>query len=95
MEQEIKETKEKISAKDYNKQYYAKNKDEIKAKLFTKEVCSNCSKLISHQNMKQHQSRGVCRSKVYKNDILEMKKEIDILKALVITFSKNEKNEQE
>ena len=80
--------KEKVKA--YNKQYYAQNKQEIATKLYKKEACPKCSKMVSHQNFKQHQASSVCRSKLYNRDIEAMKTEIDNLKLLVTSLSKKD-----
>ena len=87
---EVKIMTKQEKAKAYNKQYYAQNKQDIATKLYKKEACPKCSKMVSHQNFKQHQASSVCRSKVYNRDIEVMKTEIDNLKSLVTTLSKKD-----
>ena len=40
--------------KEYNAKYYASKKAEIAQKLYAKEECEHCSRIVSHQNMKNH-----------------------------------------
>jgi ribosomal protein L33 len=44
-----------MDKKDYNKNYYETNKAKIAEKLYCKETCPHCQKVVSHQNMKSHQ----------------------------------------
>lgn len=46
--------KENITKNDYDKLYYAENKNNIKAKMLTKEKCKECDKDICHGNMLRH-----------------------------------------
>lgn len=47
--------------KDYNKKYYATNKQRIKEMLCKKETCPLCGrKNLNHQNMPKHQAKGIC-----------------------------------
>ena len=47
----------------YNKQYYAKNKEKIAAKLYAKEECPKCGRIVSHQNINKHQKSSYCKSR--------------------------------
>lgn len=51
-----------MDKKDYNKNYYEKNKAKIAEKLYCKETCPHCQKVVSHQNMKSHQKTSYCKS---------------------------------
>ena len=46
--------------RQYNKEYYAKNKKEILTKLFTKEECELCGRMVSHQNIFKHRTSSYC-----------------------------------
>jgi len=41
--------------------HYAENKEEINAKRNRKEPCSNCGRVVSHNNMAQHQKSKRCQ----------------------------------
>ena len=58
----------------YNKDYYAKNKKEILGKLFTKEECELCGRMVSHQNILKHRTSSYCISR-RKNDDMKLMKE--------------------
>jgi hypothetical protein len=49
--------------RQYNKEYYAKNKKEILTKLFTKEECELCGRMVSHQNIFKHRTSSYCLSR--------------------------------
>jgi len=44
----------------YNKSYYEKNKDKIKAQIYKKETCNLCKRMVSHQNMPKHKKSKLC-----------------------------------
>jgi ribosomal protein L33 len=48
-----------MDKKDYNKIYYETNKAKIAEKLYCKETCPHCQKVVSHQNMKSHQKHHI------------------------------------
>ena len=49
--------------KEYNKKYYELNKQQIAEKLYTKEKCENCGRVVSHQNMQKHIKSKLCIGK--------------------------------
>jgi hypothetical protein len=49
-----------MNAKEYNKQYYADHKDDIKRKMFAKEQCLYCDRQVNHQNMAKHKQSKLC-----------------------------------
>jgi hypothetical protein len=49
-----------MNAKEYNKQYYADHKDDIKRKMFAKEQCLFCDRQVNHQNMARHKLSKLC-----------------------------------
>ena len=63
--------------KEYNKEYYAKNKTKIIELISKKEPCKLCGKVITHQKMKKHQRSAYCMDK--QDDLVEMKKQIEQL----------------
>lgn len=46
--------------KEYNKNYYANNKEEIAKKLYEKKKCPICHKLVNHQYLTKHMKRAIC-----------------------------------
>jgi len=78
-------SKKPENVKEYNKKYYAKNADKIKAFLAKKEKCPNCGKEVTHQNMPNHQRTQYCQ-KNGKNklpSINEVMNELKTLKAML------------
>ena len=70
--------------KEYNQQYYSKNKKTILTKILQKETCIECGKNVAHQNMKEHQRLSGCKRKIcYNHDINELRTQIDMLKLKV------------
>ena len=47
--------------KESNRIYYENNKLKIAEKLYTKEECECCGRVISHQNMSSHKKTTYCR----------------------------------
>lgn len=60
--------------KEYKKQYYAKNKDNIAEKLYAKEKCPCCGKKVNHQHMTKHQKTPRCIKK--RSDNIDMLLEV-------------------
>lgn len=72
-----------MEKKDYNKNYYEKNKAKIAEKLYCKETCPKCQKVVSHQNMKKHQLTSYCKSRSYvdvRQQLADLQKELTELK---------------
>ena len=44
----------------YNKQYYAKNKESITAKLYKKVECDVCQRIVRHQQLSKHKKTKIC-----------------------------------
>jgi hypothetical protein len=77
---------DKTNRKNYNKQYYEKNKEKLAEHLYKKIVCDGCGRTCSFQNMKKHKQTALCigRSKEDKLQeadkiIISMKQEIAAL----------------
>ena len=51
------------SVKEYNKQYYAKNKTEILRKLSEKIKCEFCDRTVIKNNFHKHQKSDICKRK--------------------------------
>ena len=49
--------------KEYNQRYYAKKKEQIATKLYAKEACQKCGRMVSHQNINKHQKSSYCKSR--------------------------------
>ena len=70
--------------RNYNKIYYEKNKDIIKGKLFTKVECPLCKRVVSHQNIRDHQKSSYCKSRtITETDMQKIKAELEALKLLI------------
>ena len=69
--------------KEYNQQYYSKNKKAILNKILQKEPCKLCGKEVAHQNMKEHQRLSGCKGRICNQDINELRKQIEMLKLKV------------
>ena len=53
--------------KEYNKKYYAENKERISAMLLEKVLCQHCGRTVNHQNLHKHQSTKLCLSRRVNN----------------------------
>jgi len=53
--------------KEYNKKYYAENKERISAMLLEKVLCPHCGRTVNHQNLHKHQSTKLCLSRRVNN----------------------------
>ena len=70
--------------RNYNQQYYEKNKDTIKSKLFTKVECPLCKRIINHQNQAKHRKSSYCKSRIISDtDMDKIKAELAALKLLI------------
>ena len=63
---------DKIKIK-YNKDYYTKHKEDIKAKLSVKVECPNCKHMFRHQFLKKHMTTNKCKSVSFDNLKKDMK----------------------
>ncbi len=76
----------------YNKAYYQKNKDKIKAQISKKEACNLCNRIVSHQNIQRHKDSKLCKSRRANidsnaevlSDILSLKAQIEELRQAAI-----------
>jgi hypothetical protein len=48
---------------EYNKKYYAINKEIIMKKLLFKEKCKYCERSVNHQNLIKHMQSQLCLKK--------------------------------
>ena len=51
----------KQKTKEYNKQYYIKNKTKILAQVNKKVECTICNKITNHQHFHRHQLSSFCQ----------------------------------
>lgn len=78
--------------KEYNKKYYAENKERIAEMLLTKQECPHCKKFITKGNMQCHMKSKLCAKRrglinqQVSVDISDLQKQITELK-LIITSS--------
>ena len=49
--------------KQYNKDYYTKNKDKILKTALTKQKCDFCDRMVIKNNMLIHQKLNICKRK--------------------------------
>ena len=68
---------EKLIKAEYNKRYYEKKKDEIASKLYAKEPCTRCGRILSHQNIRKHMETRYCKDRSGK---VSSEREMEILK---------------
>lgn len=59
--EDIKKPKKKNSV-EYNKNYYATNKDKISEKMKSKVKCQYCDKETTYQHLYRHQLTKLCKS---------------------------------
>jgi hypothetical protein len=52
--------KAKERARQSAREYYAKNKEAIKAKLCKRVQCNLCGRVLIANNLKQHQQKNIC-----------------------------------
>ena len=67
--------------KEYNKKYYADNKQRIVDLMLKKLECPHCKHPISHSNLNRHQTSPIClrrRSKI-PTDIETLKEQVEKL----------------
>jgi hypothetical protein len=73
--------------KQYNKEYYANNKNKIIKQMTTKTECPDCSKLITKCNLNKHMQSRLCKKKVISvydaSDIETIKRKIEELTDLI------------
>jgi hypothetical protein len=71
--------------KEYNKKYYAENKQRIAEMLLTKEECPHCKKLITKGNLRCHMKSSICarrkekHNQQFNNDLTDLKQQIEAL----------------
>ena len=86
--------------KEYNKKYYAENKERIAEMLLTKQECPHCKKLITRGNLQCHMKSKICTKRKtqmnqqYNVDIHDLQKQISELK-MIITSSHQPNSEDE
>lgn len=54
---------DKEKQKQYNKEYYENNKDEINKKISAKEICKYCNRSVRHDNLFKHMKSNYCKSR--------------------------------
>ncbi len=54
---------DKEKQKQYNKEYYENNRDEINKKISSKEICKYCSRSVRHDNLFKHMKSNYCKSR--------------------------------
>jgi hypothetical protein len=87
--------------KEYNKKYYAENKERIAEMLLTKQECPHCKKFITKGNMQCHMKSKLCTKRrgllnqQVNVDITDLQKQIEELKLMIITSSHLPSSEDE
>lgn len=68
--------------KEYNKNYYAKNKDKILNVMKQKVMCDSCGKSVTKYHMSRHRKSKYCQLVKNKDDveIETLKKKLDEIK---------------
>lgn len=61
-----KHSKDKDQAKEYQKQYYEKNKEKLLNEMKTKVACEYCFRNVNKYNLPSHQKSQLCKKKRYK-----------------------------
>jgi hypothetical protein len=70
-------SKDKEEVKEYNKQYYAKNKEKLLQAAKVKVVCPHCNKTVNKENMIDHKKSKYCQKRVAKtNEVFTKIKEV-------------------
>ena len=77
-----KHSKDPEQAKEYQKQYYAKNKDKLLTDLKQKIVCELCGCSISKCNLYSHQQSSKCKNSCYEVNSKKLDKLVDKYKKL-------------
>lgn len=49
--------------KEYNKKYYAENKDKLLEKATAKVACECCGRTVNYNNIIKHQNSSICKRK--------------------------------
>ena len=84
----------KESRREYNKKYYAEKKSAICAKLFEKEECLKCGRIVSHQNMKKHQASKVCMTTAERRQAkLNVSSELEAIKQELEDIKKSKQDD--
>ena len=60
--------------KNYNKQYYEKNKNKILEKLTSKVNCEFCNRTVSYANLAKHYVLPICKATQDKNRYISERK---------------------
>ena len=60
--------------KNYNKQYYEKNKNKILEKLTSKVNCEFCNRQVSFANLQKHYVLPICKATQLKNNYISERK---------------------
>lgn len=71
------------SKKESNKKYYAQKKAQIAEKLYKKEECSRCGRVVSHQNINKHQKSRLCMSRSEKPKIDMLMEKVSSLETIL------------
>ena len=75
--------------KEYNKKYYAENKERIAEMLLAKQECPHCKKFITKGNMQCHMKSKLCAKRrglinqQVSVDITDLQKQITELKMFI------------
>ena len=66
--------KDSENRKQYNKQYYEKNREALLQKGSKDEKCELCGRIVRYQNIQKHMKSNICISRrdIYK-EILKLK----------------------
>lgn len=72
----------KETEREYNKKYYASNKDKILNQMKQKIFCDSCGKCVNKYHLNRHKNTKSCQSQKNKDDIeiATLKKKLDEIK---------------
>jgi hypothetical protein len=59
--------------KQYNKQYYAENKERILCDLCTKVQCELCGRTVIKNNINKHYTTQLCMKTQERNEIIKLR----------------------
>ena len=60
---ETEKTTKQIKTQEYNRTYYAKNKEKIIKDLCTKCKCNFCGRIVIKNNIQKHQKTKICENR--------------------------------
>jgi hypothetical protein len=75
-EPNIIEVKSKTNTKEYNQQYYIKNKEKIIAHVHKNVTCPICNKETKYQHLNRHQKSSYCEKAKIKQQLADLQQSL-------------------